>query len=47
MGKKRDAAVFAYRNHVDNCKQCKAWKADVYERAAAAPIYDWDREGER
>ena len=27
ISKKRDKAVFLYRNHLDGCKQCQAWKA--------------------
>jgi len=43
ISKRRDKAVFLYRNHLDGCKQCQAWKAQQYEKAARAPIYDWDK----
>lgn len=42
MGARRDMAVALYRDHVAGCRQCQAWKAEQYNKASSAPVYDWD-----
>ena len=43
-GRKRAANLILWQQHKAACEQCQRYEAEQYQRAANAPVYDWDLE---
>ena len=41
-GRKRAARLELWQEHLSKCEQCQRWTAEQWQKAASAPLLDWD-----